>query len=605
MKWFLRLSVRNKLLMVYTPLVLLPTFLVTIIGYVVFTGEAERSISSYVSQTASQTSRHLDTYMDELERISLLPYFHKEIMTLMGREGDGDDSEVVYQEYKVANQMFADVMLNPRTDLMAVFLYRNDERLYFTARYNAQLNPEYAFSESKLHRLALEANGQAVFVGNSNDGRVLNANNPVFSVARLVKSENGVPLGTIIIDANFNGVADLMANIGLGNKTNVLIFDSGNSLLYEKDQFELPDLDIDKYKSDGIRLLKLQKGFFLVATNTSVKTNWKTMIIVPFDELNHSIVTIRQLLFFVAVALMLLLLLLTYRFSGMITRQLRSIRELMKQVEIGNYNVSLDRLHQDEIGDLGRAFNKMSARINELVHQVLEVRYRQMKAELDNLKMQIRPHFLYNTLESIRALAEVKNNYELVDMAGALGALLRYNIKNHDSLVLLDQEFRYVRYYIRIQEISLSHSFQVSVQVDSRILQYYTLPFILQPIVENALQHGLYGMRSGGLLTLTGQLVGGHILIVVSDNGKGIPKNRLEQINALLEREKDNAFVEDGVGVGLLNVNKRIKMVHGAEYGIVLDSIPGAGTSVYIKLPTLRDGAANTLPSFHVNEEGE
>lgn len=153
------------------------------------------------------------------------------------------------------------------------------------------------------------------------------------------------------------------------------------------------------------------------------------------------------------------------------------MHRMMKKVVSGNYDVELKLTSQDEIGSLGNAFMKMTSQIRELIHEVYEFDIRQKEAELNNLKMQIRPHFLYNTLEAIRSLADLNDNHEVARMTSSLGSILRYSIKTHQKLVPLDTEVEYIRQYLNIHQIMNGDAVHFEFDIDSGILRYYSLPY--------------------------------------------------------------------------------------------------------------------------------
>lgn len=584
MEWFKLTSIKKKLLAAYFPLIIIPGIAISIAAYSLFSIEMERASNQYAEQTAEMINRHLNTYLDELERLSLFPYFHSNVMDILRQREEVISTDEQYRQYKLFDDMFNNIMLNPREDLLNVFLYRADGKRYFNTRVNVVLNMHYDWKNSSWYDETLRANGNVVFTPNSGkDGRFNVLPYDTFSISRLVKSDNGRILGAILIDANFQGVEGILRDVGLSENANVVLTDSSGSIMYSQNDRYLKELA--DAQSDAKRIQAGDEMLF-VGSSVSETTGWSTSVIIPSGQISNSFLSIRTIILWMLVLFGLLAIIVTYWFSAGITRPIVKMQRMVRMVEAGNYNTRIDVHGNDEISSLGRAFNKMSGEIKALIHEVYEHDLHQKEAELNNLKMQIRPHFLYNTLEAIRSLAEIHNNQDVVEMTTSLGSILRYSIKTHEKLVLLDKEIEYIQQYINIHRIMTSDSIRIETNIEPRVLRFYSIPLLFQPIIENAFQHGLYGKRRDGLLRIEGQQVGDELHFEVYDNGKGIDASTLERLNRVLESPRSNEAAS--IGLGLSNVNQRIRMVFGLSYGLSVDSKLGSGTVVRIRIPILQ-----------------
>jgi two-component system sensor histidine kinase YesM len=537
-------------------------------------------------QTLYQVNQHVDTYMEELERLTTLPYYSTDVLNVLEKADNASEIEFYYQS-KLVKNVLKDSMVNPREDLQGVYLYSWGGKLFFNARNSPSINPQYNWKTSYWYSKALKAGGKAVFLGRYRDDRILNQSTNSFSVARVIKSFNGAIIGGIVIDGNFNGLENIFNNVNLGENSNLVVLDQDNQIIFSKNLLYL-DVLKNIRNMNQIKTVKLKTGEVLVGSSLSNKTGWKLVGLISVNELNRGINMLRQTLLLLSIVAVMIVGVAAVWVSYGITKPLRKLKSLMKQVQLGNYNVSMKALYGDEIGDVVRAFNKMSIQIHDLINQVLEVRYKQKEAELHNLKMQIRPHFLYNTLELIRAFAELKDNTEIIEMTTALGGLLRYSIKEHNRMVKVKEEMDQIKNYIKIQQIRLGDSFHVEYDVQPEVMQFLTIPIILQPIVENAFQHGLSNQLDDGLLHISCKAIGDMIIFEVFNNGTGIPSEQLRQINELLETEQALELREEvGFGIGLRNVAARIHLTFGEAYGVFVDSEPDGGTTVRIKIPRI------------------
>jgi len=307
--------------------------------------------------------------------------------------------------------------------------------------------------------------------------------------------------------------------------------------------------------------------------------------IVPLRELNKGIVETRDRVVLLFLVMFLLAECASFWLAARITRPIRTLTGLMKQVEQGNYTVRIHLDERDEIGLLGKAFNKMSRRIDELVNQVLEARFQHTAAELNHLKLQIRPHFLYNTLESIRALAEIDNSYKVAQMTSALGALFRYSISTQDEWVALDKELDHARHYLTIQTFRLGNAFRAEVEVPPAGSGWLTIPFILQPIIENAFIHGLSSSGREGVVSVAVREAAEHIVICVADNGIGMDEGETARLNDRLLGHAGPTVSPSAGGLGLANVSRRLQLLCGESGRIWVESVKNTGTRVFIRMP--------------------
>jgi two-component system sensor histidine kinase YesM len=582
-------SIRQKLLFTFVPLTLIPLGILMLVSFWFYSNQMKNETGQFILQTLLQVNRHVDTYLEELDRLTMIPYYNSDVLNIMADKNRGSVLDL-YKDAKLVEGVLSGSMVNPREDLQGVFLYSGDGQLFFNARYNVRLNPDYQWDRSYWYTKALEADGKAVFLGRNADRRTLNPPAYPFSIARVIKPMNGSVIGAILIDANFDGLENIFSSTSLGEHANLVVLDKDNRIIYSKNERYLDALSKIR-PNEKLQTITLDQRDYLTAYNTSALTGWKIVSLIPSTDLNRGITALRQTIILLSALTLLAVGFAAIYISHGITKPLRKLKRMMKEVQRGKYNVSMKDLSGDEIGDVARAFNKMSQEIDDLINQVLEGRFKQKEAELNHLKMQVRPHFLYNTLESIRALAELKDNIEVVEMTSALGSMLRYSIKEHGSFVRIEDEITQIKNYLIIQQHRWGDRFTVELDLEAEVLRSLTIPLILQPIVENAVQHGLSTLlNGGGFLRISGKLCEGGICIDVHDNGQGIARDRLRQLNASFTNGGGGssgvaAASDSGSGIGLINVDSRIRLTFGEAYGVHLKSEEDRGTTVHLKLP--------------------
>ncbi len=281
-----------------------------------------------------------------------------------------------------------------------------------------------------------------------------------------------------------------------------------------------------------------------------------------------------------------LLLILSYYIPLSITRPIRKLSEVTDQVAKGDLSVRFDARSGVEVSRLSDSLNAMIDKINELLAQVTKEQIRLRKAEFELLQMQINPHFLYNTLDTIVWLAEAGKQKEVVQMVGSLSEFFRTSLNQGKDIIPIREELQHVRSYLEIQQVRYQDILEYEIHVPEKLGKYLIPKITIQPIVENALYHGIKNKRGLGRILVNGRKEEGHFVIEVQDNGIGINEERLKQV-----RDKIQYRLSAGNDIyGLYNVNERIRLNFGEKFGISIESVYGEGTVVSIFLPYMEEG---------------
>ena len=285
-----------------------------------------------------------------------------------------------------------------------------------------------------------------------------------------------------------------------------------------------------------------------------------------------------------AVILILGVLLISSMLSRAITRPLRQLTESMSRVEKGQFDrANVYVTMENEIGSLEKSYNLMTERIHTLMEENVYEQEQKRKSELRALQAQINPHFLYNTLDSIIWMSEAGQNDEVVEMTSALAKLLRQSISNDNEQVELVQEMEYVRNYLTIQKMRYQDKLEYDIAIEPMVSHVQIVKLVLQPIVENAIYHGIKYKESKGNLWIRAYADGKDVCIAVEDDGIGMD----DSVLGTIFDEKEKSRKQNGVGVS--NVQKRLKLYYGEEYGIIYESRPGEGTRAVIRIPRQGD----------------
>jgi two-component system sensor histidine kinase YesM len=393
-------------------------------------------------------------------------------------------------------------------------------------------------------------------------------------------------LGVILIDMKLDSIKNVIQNIKPGETGFIYIVDSKGEVVYapvnpvvyriKNEWFENEDQGIDTKDIKGINYELINKG--------STYTGWKTIGVFPVNESLKPITYMRYLSYMVAFLIFILASVLALVFSRAIANPISKLRGLMKNAEEGDFSVRFNSKYQDEIGQLGNSFNNMIKRIKDLIDVVQNEEKAKRKAEIEILQAQIKPHFLYNTLDTIQWMAREHEADNIVEIVESLTNLLRIGLNKGGGIIELEQEIKHVESYLIIQKIRYEDKLNYRIEVDENIMKYNVIKLILQPLVENAIYHGIKEKRGSGMIVITGKEEEGKIHIQVSDNGIGMTEEKLNEINTLL---KGSDSKNNKIGYGILNVNDKIMLNFGNEYGLHFSSTYGVGTVVDIWHPIM------------------
>ena len=277
-----------------------------------------------------------------------------------------------------------------------------------------------------------------------------------------------------------------------------------------------------------------------------------------------------------------------YWYSEDFSSRVELLVKKFRRAETGDLSVSEKISGTDEIAVLDQQFNRMLGKLDQLIKTSYVQKLENKEAQLKNLQLQINPHFLYNTLETISSIAAVKQVFVVCDICGKLGEIFRYSLgKDYGELVPLEQEMTHIKNYMFIQKIRYGDRLQVFYNIDVDAAHVYIPRFILQPIVENAISHGLSNLTSVGTLEISAFEKKDRLYIEIEDDGEGMVREKVAEITRFINTAKP---VEGKKNIGIRNVNQRIKLAYGEAYGITIRSAPYQGSRFTIQLPIMRKG---------------
>lgn len=577
----------SKILLNYLFIIIFMTT-IFLTSFVFYKNDKQNSTLKIVQRTNSQLLSKIESYVTDLYSITNAPLMGQSIETNIIDELKSftkNNNSLYLQIY--AEQMFR-VFFNYKPEIHSNFLFNPDGKSVYKIK-EGFLDSQYNPSDSTWFKDVFSNNGKPIIISTFELQNLLNSNKSpiyVFSVVRGLVDENNKTVGAIMVNTDVSFLEKLSSEMKITPSQRIIIMDDYGNVVFDTvrkniaKKLPLNFLGENILDIKNIKELEVNKENVLVSTTRSESLNWNIVNIIPAHELFISINKAKRSFTIITITLLLISLLFTILTSRKIVKPIKRLKLLMSFVQDGNFEIKVNVDSNDEIGDLANSFNTMTDKIKILIDEVYVDKIKQKDLQLQLLQNQINPHFLYNTLESIHMMAEINHDKESSKMATALGRILRYGISNKASIVTIKDEIDNITDYITLQQVRFDELYSFKINIAEDIYYCKTIKLILQPLIENAINHGLSNKASEGLIEVLGYRFKSETILEVRDNGKGIDKQRLDRLNNYIN-DLDNSFTS----IGLKNVNNRIKLHFGDNYGIHIYSEFNTGTTVKINMP--------------------
>lgn len=594
-------SLKNRALSQTAVLIIVTMCIMVTVFYMVFHSRAFNERGKYEEENLVNMEAYLNSYLEEVDSIAKNVnynyYLQDYLETVIKEEDDYVDSGIGknMRSYEMSSQAFSDTLLS-RADISSIMIFGKKKMLLNRSMYTYQ---KVALDYSKLDWYAKAvAKPQDAIITGPNRHSFFDTDDEVISLSREVQSyENGTFRGVILINLNMNKITEICNSFQEKQENFICIINDKGELVYEqqngRERFAFDEKEnrqelntaLGKTKESCFRLN--YRGEKYLVTRTDMKTTgWTLVSMVPYKSVMAETMAISGVMILaVAITLIVTLLLLNRILTGVV-KPLKKLEKYMVQVNPDNMDQRMEILTDDEIGHLSMKFNQMMDRIRNLKEQVIEEQEDKRKYELQALQAQINPHFLYNTLDSIIWMAET-NDSNIVAMTEALAKLFRISLNKGNEEISLERELEHVKNYLIIQSMRYADKFTYEISAEPGVERCRTIKLILQPIVENCIYHGIKKKRGTGKITIRAYRREQNLIIEVSDDGCGMPK---EICRKILSDEIESENIS-GSGIGVKNVNERIQLRFGKKYGLSYSSEEGVGTTVTYVLPYNEGGS--------------
>ena len=412
----------------------------------------------------------------------------------------------------------------------------------------------------------------------------------VVSLSRAVELTNNgeISSGVLLVDMNFSGIEQICKNVSLGETGYIYLVDRNGELIYHPRQqliysnlVKENNFKVAEYE-DGNYIDELDDDKRLITVKTLGYTGWKIIGVTPINETFANSTQITLFILFVIFLAIILLVFANMFISAKIANPIKALENSVKELENGSQNVDIAIGGSHEIQHLGKTIKSMVKQMHKLMGDIVYEQELKRQRELDALQAQINPHFLYNTLDSIVWMVENERYNEAITMVTSLAGFFRIGLNKGKNIITIKDELKHAENYITIQHMRFKDKFTFKINADENVLNFATIKLIIQPLIENAVYHGMEFMDGDGEIIVNAYKKDNELYIDVIDNGMGIPPEFVDKLLTHESRSKGK-----GSGVGLKNVQERIQLYFGKEYGLSILSEPDEGTLIRIHLPCI------------------
>lgn len=607
----MRRSLSRQIFLYFLIVVLFSLTTVGVFFYLKSSEAIDEQVEKYMTTVITNAARQTDSQLQMFERISNTILLQDSVKKFL--DMDPADS---YEHYRFTHLIRKDVFQKifiqypTQTHMMYILGYHGrsifDQNQNFSAM---SIDPS-----DRLQELMEKTpdNGEIAILKTS---LLEQDRGNVITVARKIRGMSTYDVkGVLAIEFNENQLSSLWNGVDLGEQGFFFILDREGEVVYAPDH-----VDMNGITAGGLPQRIIAEGdkrFIesvlgertMIISRQSDYSGWSLVIMMPLEELRAPISSIRSTTMIVGFVTLIIALVLAYRFGKSIVDPIRNLKNGMRQTEKGNWTHITDaKPREDEIGGLIHSYNLMVSRLSDMIEQVYDtelhnqktqlelqnIQLERQRAEFQALQLQINPHFLYNTLETINCYAIVQDSDEISEMVESMAFMLRYSIQTNLEEITIANELNHVRHYMIILKHRIGRDFEIEVATPPELLLEKMVRLSLQPIVENIFQHAFpEGIEPWHYIRIDTRIEGDQLLVIVEDNGSGIPEAKLGRLRRRLEEnrlmdEDEGRNARRRGGIGIVNVHRRIQMVYGEDYGIKIRSQPGSGTKIVMTMPRM------------------
>lgn len=589
---FKHMKIASKLMVSYLLACVIPLLVTSMIIYKVSAQNLEESSLEFASVFSSQIVAGMDEFIEEYDRVTKSVLVDNDIIEHLSDEKDATIVEKMNQQLYLRKIMMRIMTLKP--EIKTISLMVNDGQLYQFGSEGDTINYEVLMQQPWLkdlqewkETLGLTAVHDCSYYDRNQDGIV-------FTVGRKILNRDGAYMGMLLIDLDPAGLVTLSDGFLLArNQYNIKISitNSEHGVLYDSDVAS-GRINWSEAMAQDILLYQKNANDYIVLNSKTKKAGLNVHAVIPRSDLLFKISRIEYVTVISEIVCVAAVIVISILFSRTITSPIRRLQSRMRQMEAGEYRIMEEERSQDEIGSLITSYNHMVLKIKNLIEEVYLGEIEQRNAKFLALQTQINPHMLYNTLESIRMKALRCGADEVAEMVKLLARMFRVALSEQSDSHKIRDEIEYAEAYMRLQNLRFRDMFSLEIKVPDEVQEAGVISMVLQPVIENSIEHGFRGRGEPLHMILTGRKTGeGMILLDILDDGKGIGQEEAEKINLCLKEATitrlslKNGQEEEKRSIGLKNIAERLRLQYGSFSYIKLFVRESGGTGVEICIP--------------------
>ncbi len=587
-------GIRARILLFFTILTVFAYTTMNILVYQSYYRTSEQRLQKMSEEVVKVIALNFDIIFNEVNSLSLDIFANRELNDIIAEEIS--DPVMQYSKRQEIENKLGQYM-NNRAYIQSIRLYGKYFDCY-SVQNGSIISPDN-FKNSQWHDKAYNSGGKLINSGSfeqpyTNWFSDLNDNVMIISFARAIKelriSIGKDTIGVLVIDVREDFLRSLFGNINISENSFSVIYDDKGGII-SKSENAPQNSDIYS-KSFAAEYLQNDKGSFTVKDQgetyyitflTAGSSKWKLVSYIPRQDMLIDIRTIYQNIIIFTLISILVSFMLSILMSLSISTPIKKLLKAIDRVRSGDFNTRIEVRKIDEVGIISEEFNDMLDDINRLVKENYLVRLREQETEINSLQAQINPHFLYNTLDTIGWQATLAGYEHIAKMISSLGSILRYGISRPNEVVNVEDEFTQIENYLHIQKCRYADRFTAELSMDPETRNKKIHKLMIQPLVENAITHGLESRESGGILKVSSCLQDDLLIVRVYDNGCGIDS---ASINKIMTGEYENSKKKSS-NIGIFNVKKRMELYYGEKHGLEIISEVGVFTEVILRFPLI------------------
>lgn len=581
-------TLAGKLFIYYFIIIILPC---SALGYLFYTQLSRNAMAAFTEQRRElllQIKDNINIYLTYMDRITESAYYDRGVTDYLSMDIERDKEKWIQTQKSLEN--FFNISTSFSENILQIYIVRNDGRYL-------SINPELKISDMKgeKEKWLQIANGKKAFKiidgdnvkrYNTNTGKEISV---ISYVKEVVDYNTRNSIGYIVVDLDFSVVESIYEKLNIDGEKVFYIVDRDGSIITEteSERAAIGSKEFADLINSESNLLERKEDYtdFMLMKEPLKLGNLYLISVIPRSDILKQMNDTKIYLYLILGITLIFALPISSLLSINISKPIQRLISNMKHVEKGHFDYKCEVAGSQEIVELSNIYNSMVSRIKELINDIKKKEQAKKEVEINALQAQINPHFIYNTLSTIKWMAIIQKNNSIAMILSAFIDIMEYSASFKQSLITLEQEKNFLEKYILIQQARYSGRVSFDIQIPDIFLNYKVLKFLIEPVLENAFFHGIENSNIKGEIKLYVKMSANGLKITVADNGVGMDEEKLQELKQGL-KERQNRGLNN---IGLSNINERIIANYGEEFGIELQSQKGAGTEVQIKVPIILD----------------